>query len=121
MNRSTELVGLVLVDVVTVASTVPVPGGDVAVIWPELTTWTLVAPFDPNLTAFAPLRLFPVIVTPVPPAVGPDDGLRPVTTGTVGGTTVAESDTVALPRLFPTEVIVTETVYVPVAAYSGFR
>ena len=37
----------------------------------------------PNLTAVAPVKLVPVMVTAVPPAVGPLVGLMPVT---VGGT-----------------------------------
>ena len=36
----------------------------------------------PNDTAVAPSRLVPVIVTVVPPPLGPDVGLTPVTVGT---------------------------------------
>ena len=35
----------------------------------------------PNLTALALARFVPVIVTTVPPSVGPDAGLMPVTVG----------------------------------------
>ena len=53
--------------VVTVMSTVPaLPAGVVAVICEALTTVKLVAAFDPNVTAVAPVRLVPVIVTDVP-------------------------------------------------------
>ena len=57
--------------VVTVTSTVPLPAGAFAVIdvalmhvEPDL------AALPPNLTAVAPVRLAPVIVTIVPPAAG---------------------------------------------------
>ena len=40
-----------------------------------------VAPVAPNLTAVAPVRFVPVIVTLVPPAVGPALGLTAVTVG----------------------------------------
>jgi hypothetical protein len=36
----------------------------------------------PNLTAVAPVRFPPLIVTADPPLAGPDDGLTPVTVGT---------------------------------------
>jgi hypothetical protein len=36
----------------------------------------------PNLTTVAPVKLVPVIVTLVPPAVGPAEGFTPVTAGT---------------------------------------
>lgn len=81
MNWSAALVALVPLGVVTVTSTVPLPGGEVAVIVVELTTETLVAAFGPKLTAVAPVRFAPLIVTLVPPAAGPDDGLTPLTAG----------------------------------------
>jgi hypothetical protein len=74
-------VALVPPGVVTVTSTTPLPAGAVAVM--------LVAPLSvkvaavvPNLTALAPLKFVPVIVTDVP--VGPDVGLTAVTVGTGG-------------------------------------
>ena len=75
-------VALVPPGVVTVTSTVPaVPAGAVAVIWVALLTVTLVAAFEPKLTE-APLTKFvPVIVTMVPPVVGPAVGLMLVTVG----------------------------------------
>ena len=76
MYWSAPVVALVPPGVVTVTWTVPaVPAGAVAVIWVALMTvkwWRLSAP---NLTAVAPVRLVPVIVTEVPPAVGPAAGL----------------------------------------------
>ena len=67
-------------DVVTVMSTMPLPGGLVTVIWvPESAVIVPAAP--PKLTPVAPPRLVPVIVTTVPPAVVPLDGDTPVTDG----------------------------------------
>jgi len=40
-----------------------------------------VALFAPNLTAVAPVKLVPVMVTDVPPAAGPDIGEIAVTVG----------------------------------------
>ena len=65
-------------------STVPVPAGAVAVIWVAVFTITPVAAVVPNLTPVAPVRLVPVMVTEVPPAVGPEVGLIPVTVGAGG-------------------------------------
>ena len=53
--------------VVTVTSTVPVPADEVAVIWVALLTLKKPAALPPNLTAVAPVKLVPVIVTLVPP------------------------------------------------------
>ena len=55
--------------VVTVTSTVPVPAGLSAVIVVSLTTVRFVAGVVPKSTAVAPVKLVPVIVTRVPPAV----------------------------------------------------
>ena len=58
--------------VVTVTSTVPaVTAGAVAVIELALLTVYEVAAVVPNFTVVAPLMLIPVMVTVVPPAVGP--------------------------------------------------
>ena len=46
-----------------------------------LLTITPVAALAPKSTAVAPVRLVPVMVTEVPPAVGPEVGLTPVTVG----------------------------------------
>jgi hypothetical protein len=69
------------VGVVTVMSTVPVPAGEVAVIWVALLTVKDAAAVPPKLTAVAPVKLVPVIFTDVPPAAGPEDGLTFVTVG----------------------------------------
>jgi hypothetical protein len=47
----------------------------------EFTTVILVADEPPIVTAVAPVKLVPVMVTLVPPAVGPLLGLMPVTAG----------------------------------------
>ena len=61
-------------------STVPVPTGDVAVICIPVFV-KMVAVEAPNLTAVAPVKPVPVIVTVVPPPAGPDVGDLPVTGG----------------------------------------
>ena len=67
--------------VVTVTSTVPVPGGAVALIWVGPSTLMSVAGVLPNSTSVAPERSVPVIVTLVPPAAGPWSGSTAVTAG----------------------------------------
>ena len=57
------------------------PVGSAAVIDVAELTVKLVAALPPKVTAVAPVKLVPVIVTKVPPAVGPDDGLSPMTVG----------------------------------------
>ncbi len=59
----------------------PVPAGDVAVIDVAELTVKPVALVAPNLTAVAPVKLVPVIVTVVPPPAGPDVGEIEVTAG----------------------------------------
>ena len=59
----------------------PVPAGDVAVIWVAELTVNPVAGVAPKFTAVAPVRLVPVIVTDVPPVVGPAVGEIDVTVG----------------------------------------
>ena len=54
----------------------------VAVIWVALLTVKEPAALLPNLTAVAPEKLVPVMVTLVPPDVGPVFGLTLVTAGT---------------------------------------
>jgi len=67
--------------VVTVTSTVPVPAGETAVIEVAELTVKLVALAEPNLTAVAPLKFVPVMLTEVPPVTEPSLGLTFVTTG----------------------------------------
>ena len=50
-------------------------GGAVAVIWVALLTVNASRRSLPKLTAVAPVKLVPVIVTVVPPAAGPAVGL----------------------------------------------
>jgi hypothetical protein len=67
---------------VTVTVTPPAePAGVVAVIEVLLTTTTLVAAVLPNVTVAPDAKFVPVIVTAVPPAVGPVFGLTLVTVG----------------------------------------
>jgi len=67
---------------VTVTSTLPAAwAGLVAVIWVSELTVKLVALVVPNLTAVAPVKPQPVIVTTVPPDCGPLLGETPVTLG----------------------------------------
>ena len=67
--------------VVTLTSTVPVPAGEVAVIDVAELTVKPVAGVAPKLTAVAPVKPVPVMVTEVPPAVGPVVGVVEVTVG----------------------------------------
>jgi hypothetical protein len=81
VNVSAGLVALVPPGVVTVTSTVPVPAGEMAVIDVAEFTVKLPALIEPNLTAVAPVRLAPPIVTEVPPISRPVLGLTLVTAG----------------------------------------
>ena len=70
--------------VVTRTLAVPaVPAGVVAVMVVAVTTTTAVAAVPPNVTAVAPVKLVPVMVTDCAPASGPDDGLMDVAVGAV--------------------------------------
>ena len=60
----------------------PIPAGEVAVIWVALLTVKERAALLPNRTAVTPEKLVPVMVTLVPPAGGPVFGLTLVTVGT---------------------------------------
>jgi hypothetical protein len=67
--------------VVTVTSTGPAElAGDVAVIEVAESAVT-VAGVEPKSTAVAESRFAPVMVTEVPPAIGPSGGLTPLTVG----------------------------------------
>ena len=83
MNLSAPVIGDEPPGVVTRMSTVlPVtPAGAVARIEVSLRTVKVVAIVPPNLTATAPVKLLPVMVTTVPPLCEPADGLRAVTIG----------------------------------------
>ena len=68
--------------VVTTTLAVPaVPAGVVAVIEVGLLTVMLEAAVVPNFTLVAPVKFVPVMVTTVPPAVGPLTGEMEVTLG----------------------------------------
>lgn len=82
MNLSALDAAEVIPDVVTVTSTDPADSaGEVAVTWVAEFTVKLVAAVVPNFTALAPVKLVPVMVTLVPPDVGPEEGLTAVTVG----------------------------------------
>ena len=86
MNLSEEDAGEVPPGVTTVILTVPAdPAGDTAVISVDESTVKLVASMEPKSTYPAPERFSPVIVTLVPPEVGPVVGEMEETTG-AGGT-----------------------------------
>jgi hypothetical protein len=73
-----------LVPAVVVTSTLAVPAepaGVTAVIEVAETMVTLVAAAPPIVTAVAPVKPVPVMVTDVPPAVGPEFGEIAVTVG----------------------------------------
>ena len=68
--------------VVTMTEAVPaVPAGVVAAIEVALTTVTFVAAAPPIVTPVAPVKFVPVMVTLVPPPVGPEIGLMALTVG----------------------------------------
>ena len=86
MNWSAVLVGLVAPATVTVMSTVPADSaGEVAVINVAEFTVTAVAATEPNITVAPVAKPVPVMVTDVPPVVGPDIGDIEVTDGGDGG------------------------------------
>ena len=78
-----ENVLLTLVAVLTITSTAPVlaRAGIIHVIVVLFTTLIDVATVPSNVTALAPVKFVPVIVTLVPPSVLPDDGEILVITG----------------------------------------
>lgn len=82
MNWSQDTVADVPPVVTTVMSTVPAdPAGETAVIELSELTVKLTAAKPPKYTAVAPVKWLPLMVTVVPPAVDPDDGLIPITAG----------------------------------------
>lgn len=62
-------------------STVPVPAGEVAVIWFGLLTVKELAGVPPKVTPVAPVKFVPLMVTLVPPTDRPVFGLTLVTVG----------------------------------------
>ena len=82
MNWSDELVELVPSAEVTVMSTTPaLPAGEIAVIEVQLLTVKELALVAPNFTAVGLMKLLPVMLTLVPPAVEPLEGEMPNTVG----------------------------------------
>ena len=81
MNWFAGSATLVPPGVVTNTFTTPVPGGDVAVMVVALTTVTLRPLLLPNLSAVAPVKPVPVMLTAVPPPSGPSAGETPVMVG----------------------------------------
>jgi len=69
------------VAVVTVTSTVPVPGGLCALISPSELTEKEAAGTPPKLTPVASVKPAPLMVTEVPPASSPTLGAIPLTAG----------------------------------------
>lgn len=67
--------------VVTVADTVSVPAGVVAVIWVLLTTVKDVAGATPKITEVVPENPVPLMITVLPPVTGPAFGLTEVMEG----------------------------------------
>jgi len=91
---------------VTVTVTAPtLPAGVVAVIVVAFTTVTPVAAAPPNVTVAPAAKFVPVMVTAVPPAVGPLFGLTLLTVGT----TAYVYPFARLPLCDPTLVTVTVT------------
>ena len=82
MNWSAGDVALVPPGVVTVISMVPVPAGEMAVIFVAESTVKLEAALPPNITVVAPVNPVPITVTVVPPTNGPLVGEMLVTVGT---------------------------------------
>ncbi len=79
-------------------------------------TWKVVAGVVPNLTDVAPLKLVPVMVTVVPPAIGPPVGVKPVMVGAVGATNVKLVVEVAVPPAVLTEILTVPAEWVLVTA-----
>ena len=80
--------------VVTVTSAVPLPVGIMAVIWVSLSTETIVAAVEPNVTVAPVTKFVPVMLTEVPPDVDPLLGLTLLTVG--AGAETAEKVTICM-------------------------
>jgi hypothetical protein len=81
VKSSAAVLALVPEELATRTLTVPLPAGLVAVHWFAVAHVTLVPGFAPKATPVTPVKFEPVIVTTVPPPVGPNIGLIFVTTG----------------------------------------
>ena len=88
VNRSPRPCVLAPPRVATVVCTVPAAcAGVTALIRVEESTRKLRAGAPPKVTAVAPLKLRPVMVTVLPPPVGPLTGLMAVTVGVLAAAT----------------------------------
>ncbi len=82
VNMSAGTAALVPPEVVTKTFLPPLASaGEVAAICVSDTTVKLAAAAGPNATLVVPVKPEPVMVTMVPPAVGPTDGTIPLMTG----------------------------------------
>jgi hypothetical protein len=114
VNWSLELVGDVPLELVTVTSTVPAEwAGEVVVISVSETTVNEAAAVVPKWTDVAPVKVVQVIVTGVPPAVGPDVGEIALTVGSAANLKWSAGEVAEVP---PAVVTVTSTV---AAAWAG--
>jgi hypothetical protein len=96
-NRSAEDVALVTPATVTVTSEKPDEfAGAVTRIEVELLEIT-VAGVPPKLTVAPLAKFIPAMSTTVPPVVGPDAGMMPVTVGTAVDAKLTEQETVTTP------------------------
>ena len=86
---------------VSVTFTVPVPGGEVAVTSLDDIPFILVADAVPKYTAVGLLRLVPVMVTEVPPEVGPEVGDMAVIVG-AGADGVEAVVRMTMSKVYPT-------------------
>jgi len=110
VNLSADEVALVPNGVATVTSTAPAfSGGDVA----EMDLADITANDDagvvPNLTAVAPAKFVPVMVTVVPPVIEPEVGWRRVTVGGGGGVTKVNLSAFLVALVPPGPVTMTST------------
>jgi hypothetical protein len=81
-DEKVKLVVIVPPGVTTAMVTLPgARGGVTAVIWVAELTTKEVALTPPNVTAVVPMKLVPVIITDVPPAVVPETGESAVIDG----------------------------------------
>src|SRR3989442_1619858 len=76
--------------------------GDVAVIGLSVSTVKLAAFVAPNFTEVAPVKCEPLIVTDVPPALGPAVGFSPVTAGASTKVKRSKNDVADVPAEFVT-------------------
>ena len=105
--------------VVTRTSTAPAAcAGVVAVIWVAEFTVYDVAAVPPNVTEVAPVRSVPVIVTIVPPAVVPEEGLMVDSVGGGRGAVIVNDGREIAKKMFPTQATRTRAV-APVVGVFG--